>query len=84
MPAKNSLKLYLENSYYHVYNRGAGKSEIFKDTQDYNVFLQRLKKYLDPDFKDSFYGKIKLLAYCLMPNHIHLFVYIRSQNTADY
>lgn len=48
MPAKNSIKQYLENGYYHIYNRGVNKSEIFLDKQDYSVFLSYLKEYLLP------------------------------------
>jgi len=80
MPAKNSLKLYLENSYYHIYNRGAGKSKIFKDKQDYLVFLDKLQKYLDPNSQYSFDKKINLIAYCLMQNHFHLFVFQKTKD----
>jgi len=48
MPAKNSLKTYSENSYYHLYNRGVEKRIIFQDKQDYNVFVSYLKTYLLP------------------------------------
>lgn len=48
MPAKNSRKLYLENGYYHIYNRGVEKRKIFLDHQDYGVFLSYLKEYLLP------------------------------------
>lgn len=75
MPAKNSLKFYLENSYYHVYNRGAGKGNIFKEDQDYKTFLHFLEKRLNPRYDSSFDQRIKLLAYCLMPNHFHLFIF---------
>ncbi|OGE10137.1 hypothetical protein A3A60_00535 [Candidatus Curtissbacteria bacterium RIFCSPLOWO2_01_FULL_42_26] len=74
MPAKNSIKIFLENGYYHAYNRGAGKTEIFLDDQDYQVFLHYLEKYLDKASENSLAKKVKLLAYCLMPNHFHLFV----------
>lgn len=46
MPAKNSRKQYLENGYYHIYNRGVEKRKIFLDRQDYAVFLSYLKDYL--------------------------------------
>ena len=46
MPARNSRKQYLENGYYHLYNRGVEKRKIFLDRQDYNVFLSYLKEYL--------------------------------------
>ncbi|MBI2309308.1 transposase [Candidatus Collierbacteria bacterium] len=48
MPGKNSLKIYGEDCYYHVYNRGVNKRKIFKDKQDYSVFLTYLKEYLLP------------------------------------
>lgn len=48
MPQKNSLKIYIENGCYHVYNRGVEKREIFLDEQDYKVFLHFLKQYLSP------------------------------------
>lgn len=79
MPAKNTIKQFVENGYYHVYNRGVEKRNIFQDPQDYAVFLKYLKKYLDPDLgsdplwkRKSLAQEIDLLAFCLMPNHFHL------------
>lgn len=48
MPARNRIKQYAENSYYHIYNRGVEKRSIFQDRQDYAVFLSYLKVYLSP------------------------------------
>lgn len=48
MPAKNSSKIYSEESFYHLYNRGVEKRNIFLDEQDYSVFLSYLKTYLLP------------------------------------
>lgn len=48
MPAKNSIKEFVENSYYHIYNRGVEKRQIFMDEKDYVVFLSYLKDYLLP------------------------------------
>jgi putative transposase len=48
MPSKNRIKLYVENGYYHIYNRGVEKRLIFQDNQDYRVFLHYLKIYLSP------------------------------------
>ncbi|OIP22293.1 hypothetical protein COS74_01160 [bacterium CG06_land_8_20_14_3_00_33_50] len=86
MPSKNSIKQYVENGIYHIYNRGINKQDIFLDDQDYSTFLFYLKLYLDnPDnLKDldpqkkacfvrkNFNNSIDLLCYCLMPNHFHL------------
>ncbi len=83
MPRKNSLKIYIEGGYYHLYNRGVEKRKIFLDDSDYKVFLYFLKKYLrSPEKKDLFPFKkrktlvdqVELLAFCLMPNHFHLLV----------
>ncbi len=86
MPARNSVKLYLENSYYHIYNRGVDKRIIFQDKLDYKIFLTYLCNYLSkrsifrvepaimPIRQTNYYKSIKLVAYCLMPNHFHLLI----------
>jgi len=51
MPATNSVKQYLSNSYYHLYNRGVEKRKIFLDRQDFAVYLSYLKDYLSPKDK---------------------------------
>lgn len=48
MPAKNKIKEYHENGYYHLYNRGVEKRIIFSDKQDESVFLSYIKEYLSP------------------------------------
>ena len=58
MPAKNSRKIYFENSYYHVYNRGVEKRIIFQDEQDYAVFIFYLKTYLLPKNEKGLMDKL--------------------------
>lgn len=53
MPARNSRKIYVENNYYHIYNRGVEKRKIFLDKQDYAVFLSYIKEYLLPKDEDQ-------------------------------
>lgn len=48
MPQRNSIKVYIKNGYYHIYNRGVAKRRIFKNSMDYHVFLGYLKEYLSP------------------------------------
>lgn len=48
MASKNTIKQYVENGFYHIYNRGVEKRDIFLDDQDYRVFLHLLKYYLSP------------------------------------
>lgn len=49
MPAKNSIKIPIKDGYYHVYNRGVNKQNIFENNQDYAVFLNYLKEALSPN-----------------------------------
>ncbi len=58
-------KLYVRNGFYHVYNRGNNKQDVFLTEKDYKVFVNLLFKYL----KDT---SIMLVGYCLMPNHFHM------------
>jgi hypothetical protein len=48
MPAKNSVKTYQQDNFYHIYNRGANKNPIFVDNDDKNKFLSIVARYLDP------------------------------------
>lgn len=79
MPAKNTEKLYIQNRYYHLYNRGVEKRDIFIDAQDRGVFLSYLKEYLLPkdeaflhkklaDLKTSQLDKAKILKALRMNN----------------
>lgn len=58
MPAKNESKIYVENSYYHIYNRGVEKRKIFQDKQDYDIFLSYLEEYLLPKNEKEFSEKL--------------------------
>lgn len=57
MPGKNIIKTYIENGFYHIYNRGVEKRWIFLDDQDYRVFFSYLDLYLLP--KEDSINKIK-------------------------
>lgn len=48
MPARNAIKEYDAGGYYHLYNRGVEKRDIFVDQDDCQKFLSYLKLYLDP------------------------------------
>ena len=84
MPSKNSIKIYIKDGIYHIYNRGAEKRNVFLDNQDHKVFLSLLKRYLLPFNKESnrvrpcqeseLYKQIRLFCFCLMPNHFHFMI----------
>lgn len=93
MPAKNVLKQYAQDGYYHVYNRGVDKNSIFRDEKDYKTFLSYLKIYLTQEAPPSvpptrklknYFEEIQLLCYCLMPNHFHLLIRQHSSRAMDH
>ena len=55
---------FLANHYYHIYNRGVNRNDIFFSPDNYIYLLRLLKKNL---------GRytISIAAYCLLPNHYH-------------
>ena len=50
---------------YHVHNRGNGQMRIFTQDSDYDAFEQLLSEAQE-------HIRMRVLAYCLMPNHWHL------------
>src|SRR3989344_4787987 len=42
-------KNFAKGEMYHVYNRGVGKMNLFEDSDDFKVFLNRLKENLFPE-----------------------------------
>ena len=89
MPSRNVIKTDLSDSYYHVYFRGGNKSRIFRDAADYEKFLSLFQRYLSlNEVKNSagisfpnYTNRVELLAFCLMPNHVHLFIYQYQQDS---
>ena len=49
MPSRNVVKVDIPNTFYHVYARGHGKMEIYQDDNDYRVFLNLIKRYLNTE-----------------------------------
>lgn len=83
MPSRNTARVDLEHSYYHVYARGSSKQPIFIASGDYDYFIGLFKRYLSKgpivsstgSVYPNYSGKLELLAYCLMSNHFHLLTY---------
>jgi len=59
------LRLHVPGMLYHVMSRGNDKRPIFLDAIDYERYLRRLS-----DTTRRF--RVHCVAYCLMPNHVHL------------
>src|SRR3989338_752931 len=78
--------------FYHVYNRGVNKRNIFQNVKDYKRFLTALSllntnshsihalngsKSHQQNEDDKL---VNILAFCLMPNHFHLFLEQRAHD----
>lgn len=59
---------------YHVMQRGVGKQIIFEEDWDYKFYLKKLSEFIS-------LLDIRIIAYCLMDNHVHLL--LRSETNAD-
>ena len=57
--------MYIKENYYHIYNRGLNRKNIFFNEGNYIYCLSLIGQYA----KDL---SISVIAYCLMPNHYHL------------
>src|SRR4051794_9805401 len=56
-----------EGALNHVYGRGNDRRRIFRDDADHEAYLRQLAQVV------SWFGWY-CLAYCLMPNHVHLII----------
>lgn len=60
----------LHGQYYHIYNRGVNREDIFIEPRNYTHFLSLYAKYIEP-IADTF-------AYCLLRNHFHFLVRVKT------
>lgn len=66
--------VFANEEYYHIYNRGVDKRDIFLEDRDYIRFIKTIRKLKDQGsafLKKAEPSGIKLIAYCLNPNHYH-------------
>jgi len=57
--------------FYHLYNRGNNRQNIFFERENYLHFLRLVRQKLIAN-------DVYVLAYCLMPNHYHLLVDVQA------
>ncbi len=56
----------VSDSFYHIYNCGNNKEDIFVEDRNYKYFLELVKKYVIPI--------ADIWSYCLLKNHFHLLI----------
>ena len=59
---------------FHVLNRGVGRMRLFAKDADFEAFERIVEKTLET-------RPMRILAYCLMPNHWHLLLW--PERTGD-
>ena len=63
------------DSFYHIYNRGINSCNIFQNESNYRYFLNQFLKYVN-DY-------VEVYAYCLMPNHFHFLIKVKSKEVQE-
>ncbi len=61
----------LYDTYYHIYNRGTNRENIFIEQRNYEYFLNLFSRHIVP--------VAELFAYCLLRNHFHMLVRVKSE-----
>ena len=61
----------LYDTYYHIYNRGNNRENIFIQERNYTHFMNLYARYIEP-IADTF-------AYCLLRNHFHISLRVKSE-----
>jgi len=69
-------KLNTPNLVFHITQRAAGKEPLFLEDNDYLIMLGLLKEIAEN-------YTLRIFAFCLMPNHIHLLFSPREANLYD-
>lgn len=62
---------FIPDQFYHVYNHAIGDSNLYREAENYRYFLRKYAEYIEP--------LCGTYAYCLMPNHFHIVLKVRSK-----
>ncbi len=71
LPHLPNTDLFEPDCFYPIFNHAVGNENLFRNNDNFHYFLTKFKQYIAP--------VCKVYAYCLMPNHFHFLVQIRSK-----
>ncbi len=60
---------FIENNFYHVFNRAIGSEKMFTEHGNYDYFLKKMQQHILP--------VADIFCCAFLPNHFHLFVRIK-------
>jgi REP element-mobilizing transposase RayT len=60
----------IPGGYYHIYNRGNNRENIFREARNYDYFLRLYAKHI--------FSVADTYAYCLLKNHFHFLIRIKE------
>ena len=66
----NTTLLPEPDKFYHIFNRGIDGCDLFREKDNYAHFLRLYEKHI--------YPVAETYSWCLMPNHFHLLIQVRS------
>ncbi len=59
------------NTYYPVFNHANGFEDLFFEDRNYDFFLRKYRKYINPIADTP--------VWCLMPNYFHVLIRVKTE-----
>lgn len=64
--------MFESGKFYHLYNRGNNRENLFYKKENYYYFIRQFDKYLS--------NFIDVYVYCLLPNHFHFLIRVKDES----
>ena len=72
---QQKLEVLKPDVFYHLYNRANGSEKLFITDENYLFFLRKYREYISTI--------CHTYCYCLMPNHFHFLIQIKSEQELE-
>lgn len=72
-------RIWYPNAIYHITARGNRRNDIFKDDEDFQVYLIIIQAAIE-----HFEKQFEIISYCLMDNHIHILLKTKERYLKDF
>jgi len=72
-------RVWFPGASYHITSRGNRRNDIFKDEEDFQIYLTLMK-----DALEYFENEFRIVCYCLMDNHVHLMLETKEMHLKYY